>query len=166
MQALDPGTQELVFGLLDGVDDLHRAALRALEDELDETQVRRLRGAHPAISWLFDAYAVGYDQRAAAEEALEAVRPYVESHGGRVEVVDVTNGVVTVRLAGACAGCTASAITLQEGVIAALSEGFPGFARMEVIEDPDAAPHPPPGPTLHQISRSAPEPRDRPGRPS
>ena len=56
-----------------------------------------------------------------------------------------------LRLAGACSGCTASAATLRDGVVEALVEGFPGFARMEVEEDLTAAVHAPPGAILLQI---------------
>ena len=59
-------------------------------------------------------------------------------------------GVVRVRVAGGSSGSTASTIALRRGVEEALREGFPGFAAMEVEED-DALPHPPPGPTLLQI---------------
>jgi hypothetical protein len=45
---------------------------------------------------------------------------------------------------GACSGCTASAITLQQGVEEALRAGYPDFTRLEVDEDPDAVAHPPP----------------------
>jgi Fe-S cluster biogenesis protein NfuA len=107
------------------------------------------------VAWLFEAYAVGVDERAAAEVALEAVRPYLHSHGGDVAVLDARGGVVRVRLSGACSGCTASTITLRRGVEEALRERMPGFAAMEVEED-DALPHPPPGPTLLQIAEPPP----------
>jgi len=141
-----------VFELLDGVDALHRMALGHVCEALGPQEVERLRRAHPAIAWLFDAYAVGVDERAAAEAALEPIRPYIDSHGGHVEVLEVRGGVVRLRLSGACAGCTASAATLTEGIAEALREGLPGF--VEIAAEPDdAAPHPPPsGPSLVQIT--------------
>lgn len=140
-----------VVELLDRVDDLHRLALGQLGARLPAHQVEELRDAHPAVAWLFEAYGIGLDQRAAVDAALDRVRPYLHSHGGEVELHDVTDGVVTVQLTGACAGCSASAITLREGVEEALAAGVPGFARLEVVEDRHAAPHDPPGPTLLQI---------------
>lgn len=139
-----------VLELLDGLDALHRMALARLPDALGADGVARLASAHPALSWLLDAYAVGVDEQTAAERALEDVRPYIRSHGGEVEVLDAREGVVRVRMAGACAGCTASAITLKEGVERALRDGLPGFLGLEV-EDDGATAHPPPGPTLLQI---------------
>ena len=140
-----------VVELLDRVDDLHRLALGQLGARLPAHQVEELRDAHPAIAWLFEAYGVGFDQRAAVHAALDRVRPYLHSHGGEVALHDVADGVVTVELTGACAGCSASAITLQQGVEEALRTGVPGFARLEVETDPHATPHAPPGPTLLQI---------------
>jgi Fe-S cluster biogenesis protein NfuA len=151
VEQLEEPLRGKVFELLDGIDILHRTALRRLADALDEPALRRLRD-DPAVAWLFDAYAVGVDERAAAESALDAIRPYIHSHGGSVEVLAVQNGLVRVKLAGSCSGCTASAITLREGVEQALAEGLPGFARLEVEEE-EAASHPPPGPTLVELTR-------------
>lgn len=150
---LDEPLRGRVLALLDGVDALHRHALERLGARLGADQVELLRMGDPAVAWLFDAYAVGIDERAAAEAALESVRPYIHSHGGRLELLGAHAGVVRVRLAGSCSGCTASAVTLRNGVEEALREGFPGFAGMEVEEE-DALPHPPPGPTLLQIESS------------
>ncbi len=144
---LDEPLRSEIFELLDGIDALHRSALARLEDALDPALLESLRAREPALAWLFDAYGVAVDERAATEAALESVRPYIHSHGGTVEVLGVERGVVRLRLSGACSGCTASAITLRDGVETALREGFPGFVGLEVEED-DAPPHPPPAPLL------------------
>ncbi len=155
VQALDPAVQASVFSMLDGVDALHRHALERLGAVLGPERVERLRAGDPAVAWLFDAYAVGLDERAMAEAALDDVRPYLHSHGGDVAVLDARGGVVRVRLSGACSGCTASTVTLRRGVEEALREGLPGFTAMEVEEDLAPA-HPPPGPTLLQIESYVP----------
>lgn len=144
-----------VLSLLDGVDALHRLALERLARLLGPDELERLRGADPAVAWLCDAYGLGVDERAAAEAALAPVRPYLHSHGGDVAIVDARAGVVRVRLSGACSGCTASMITLRQGVEQALRDGMAGFAAMEVEED-DAPAHPPPGPPLVQIAPHVP----------
>lgn len=136
-----------VVALLDGLDTLHRSAVEHLAEALGDERVAALGAGHPAIGWLFDAYVRG-DEREQADAALDQVRPFIHSHGGEVEVLDATDGVVRVRLAGACSGCTASAVTLQHGVEEALAEHLPTFVRLEVDEDAGAAPHPPPGLTL------------------
>jgi Fe-S cluster biogenesis protein NfuA len=146
-----PEMRDHVLELLDGVDSLHRHAVRGLAAALGE-QLEQVRAEDPATDWLFAAYGVGVDDLASASAALEDIRPYIHEHGGEVEVLDVSDGIVRVRLSGACSGCTASSETLREGVHQALQAGLPGFVAMEVVEaDPEAAPHPPPGPTLLQI---------------
>ncbi len=147
VEEFDEPLRERVFALLDGVDSVHRMALGHLGDALAADEVSRLRSAHPAVAWLFDAYGVGVDQFAAAEAALEPILPYIASHGGAVEILAVSRGVVRLRLSGACSGCTASAVTLAEGIEEALREGFPGFAAVEAEQD-DAPAHPPPSGSL------------------
>jgi len=60
------------------------------------------------------------------EDALESVRPYLGSHGGNVELVElIPPNKVTIRLLGACDGCPASGLTLREGVEKAIKEHCP-----------------------------------------
>jgi Fe-S cluster biogenesis protein NfuA len=66
------------------------------------------------------------------EEALDKVRPALQADGGDVELVDVDeNGVVKVRLQGACAGCPMSQMTLKMGIEKFLKENIPGIERVE-----------------------------------
>ena len=46
----------------------------------------------------------------------EKINPAVAAHGGRISLVDVTDHVAYVRMEGGCQGCSASAVTLQQGV--------------------------------------------------
>ena len=57
--------------------------------------------------------------------ALEGVRPYLESHGGNVELVAVEDGVVRLRLDGSCSGCPSSAMTLKLAIEKAIYEAAP-----------------------------------------
>lgn len=132
--------------LLDGLEALHRHAVGRLVERVGRDRLELVAEEEPAVHWLLSTYAAR-DDPAAAEQALEDIRPYLHSHGGEVEVLDVREGNVLVRLSGSCAGCTASAITLQHGVEEALRDHMPGFRRLEVEED-EADPHAPPGPTL------------------
>jgi Fe-S cluster biogenesis protein NfuA len=149
VEAMDDATRGKVFELLDGIDAIHRMALRRLDELLTRESLARLRGDN-ALAWLLAAYGVGVDEKAAAEAALESIRPYIHSHGGRVEVLDADGGIVRLRMSGTCSGCTASAITLREGIETALRDNFPAFVAIELEAD-DAPAHPPPGPTLLQI---------------
>ena len=151
LEELDGATRAPVFEFLDALEQMHRSALDRLGQALGEHDLQRLRDADPAVAWLLDAYGVGIDEAAEVDAALEAVRPYIGSHGGRLEVLDVAGGVVRVRLSGSCSGCTASAVTLRDGVERALRDGYPGFVALEVEEDEAAEPHPPPAGDLLQI---------------
>lgn len=57
--------------------------------------------------------------------ALEKVRPMLQADGGDVEFVDVNEGVVTVRLKGACKGCPMSQMTLKNGIERMLKKEIP-----------------------------------------
>lgn len=68
------------------------------------------------------------------EAALEAARPELVKHGGNVEFVAVNDqGVVLVRLVGACSGCKHAGATLKNVVEKALKEKIPGILRVEAI---------------------------------
>lgn len=150
IEGLDDEVRDRAFELLDGVDAVHRLAIVRLADALGD-EVSELRH-DPAIDWLFAAYGIGVDDVAAASAALDEVRPYIHEHGGEVEVLAVRNGVVRVRLTGACSGCTSAADTLRHGIEEALRENMAGFVAMDV--EPDEAPaHPPPTPVQLQKTR-------------
>ncbi|MBI4216705.1 MAG: NifU family protein [Chloroflexi bacterium] len=59
------------------------------------------------------------------EATLEQIRPYLIADGGDVELVDVSDGVVSVRLVGACGGCPMSTQTLKYGIERFLKEQLP-----------------------------------------
>ncbi|MCG9478673.1 MAG: NifU family protein [Actinomycetia bacterium] len=60
------------------------------------------------------------------EEALDEIRPSLQADGGDVELVDVSDdGVVKVKLTGACGGCPMSQITLAQGIERVLKEKIP-----------------------------------------
>ena len=151
VEGLEDAVRDRVFELLDGVDAVHRLAVRRLGDVLGD-ELPSVRRQDVAVDWLFEAYGIGVDDVQAASDALEAVRPYLHEHGGEVEVLAVSSGVVRVRLLGSCSGCTSAAQTLQHGVEEALRENLPGFVAMDVAPDDGAAAHPPPTQVLLQIT--------------
>ena len=69
--------------------------------------------------------------RERVEAALEKVRPALQRDGGDVELLDIVDGVVKVRLQGACAGCPMSQMTLAWGVEQALKKEVPEVVRVE-----------------------------------
>jgi Fe-S cluster biogenesis protein NfuA len=73
------------------------------------------------------------------EKALESVREFLQRDGGDIELVDVTDdGVVKVKLLGACGTCPFSAMTLQQGVQKSLMEQVPGVTKVENVAFPMA----------------------------
>lgn len=67
--------------------------------------------------------------------ALETIRPYLKADGGDVELVNVSDeGIVEVRLIGACVGCPMSQMTLRAGIERALIREVPGIRRVESVE--------------------------------
>ena len=63
--------------------------------------------------------------RERVEKALNEVRPYLQADGGDVELVDVENGVVKVKLTGACSGCPMSQMTLKQGIETYVKKAIP-----------------------------------------
>jgi Fe-S cluster biogenesis protein NfuA len=57
--------------------------------------------------------------------ALEKIRPALQADGGDVELVSVKDGIVTVKLKGACGGCPMSQMTLKKGIERVLKEQVP-----------------------------------------
>jgi len=64
---------------------------------------------------------------------LEEVRPFINADGGDVELVSVRDGVVRVRMHGACEGCASAPFTLQFGIERRLMEEIPGVRRVEIV---------------------------------
>lgn len=63
--------------------------------------------------------------REKVEKALNKVRPALQADGGDVELVDVEDGVVKVKLTGACGGCPMSQMTLKMGIERQLKKEIP-----------------------------------------
>ncbi len=67
------------------------------------------------------------------EAALEKIRPSLQADGGDVELVDVKDGVVTVRLTGACGSCPMSTMTLRMGVERVIREDIPEIKELVAV---------------------------------
>ena len=87
-------------------------------------------GVVASLLLIHDLYPVPLEERVA--EALASVQPYMESHGGGVELLGLEGGVARLRLQGSCDGCAASAATLELAIEKALMETAPDLAGIEV----------------------------------
>ncbi len=67
------------------------------------------------------------------EEALNKIRPSLMRDGGNVELVDVSDGVVKLKLTGACAGCPMSTLTLKMGIERILKQDIPEVKEVVAI---------------------------------
>ncbi|WP_096190042.1 NifU family protein [Evansella halocellulosilytica] len=67
------------------------------------------------------------------QEVLDKLRPFLLRDGGDVELVGIDEGVVKVRLMGACGSCPSSTITLKAGIERALLEEVPGVTELEQV---------------------------------
>ncbi len=81
-----------------------------------------------------------YDVTTRVEQALESVRPYLGSHGGDVELLEVSaEGVVRLRLLGSCDGCASSSVTLKLAVEGAIEAAAPEILEIEVETPTESA---------------------------
>ncbi len=134
----DPRSRALAQELLGAVLELYGDGLERIVAAIDEAgeagaAIReRLAedGAVASLLLIHDLYPVPLAQR--VEEALESVRPYMESHGGNVELLGLEGDVARLRLQGSCDGCPASSATLELAIKSALEEAAPDLQGIEV----------------------------------
>jgi Fe-S cluster biogenesis protein NfuA len=73
-------------------------------------------------------------------EALQQLRPFLEQDGGDMELVEITDdGIVRVKLLGACKDCTMSAMTMKAGLEEAVKKVSPSIVRVEAINGLETA---------------------------
>ena len=65
----------------------------------------------------------------------EQVNPAVAKHGGQVDLIDVQDGVVVVRMKGGCQGCGMATVTLRQGIETSLRRMVPGLKGLKDITD-------------------------------
>ena len=139
----EPG-RSVAEELLSAVLQMHGEALGRIRDLIDDETAQRLL-ADPTVAGVLlihDMYPVSLEERVVA--ALDSVRPYMESHGGDVELLGVEDGVARLKLEGSCHGCAASASTLELAIKKALDETAPDLLDV-VVEGEDEPPdHGPP----------------------
>lgn len=98
-------------------------------------------GVVASLLLIHGLYPVSLEERVAG--ALDAVRPYLESHGGDIELLGIEEGIARLRLRGSCDGCAASAATLEAAVERALQEAAPDLLGIDVegaVAPPPARP--------------------------
>ena len=160
----DPACRELAEELTGAVVQMYGAGLERIVELIEDEETRDRLAADELVAGLLmihDLYPVPLEERVVA--ALDTVRPYMESHGGNVELLGVEDGVAKLRLQGSCKSCRASSSTLELAVRQALQEAAPDLLGMDVegIAEPDLPGVPLPvvngAPSWHTLDISAPE---------
>ncbi len=134
------------------VTDLYGAGFERFMDilfdtgRLDDDLLALLAGDDLVASLLLVHGLHPYDVETRVEQALESVRPYLGSHGGDVELLEVTEeGSVRLRLLGSCDGCPSSSVTLKLAVEGAIEAAAPEITVIEVETPTEAEPKAAPG---------------------
>jgi len=68
------------------------------------------------------------------QKVIDKIRPSLQADGGDVELIDVVNGIVTVKLQGACAGCPMSQMTLKNGIERLIKKELPEIQSVERVD--------------------------------
>jgi Fe-S cluster biogenesis protein NfuA len=82
----------------------------------------------PAVGWAPEVV-----MEAAILEAIDAIRPALQMDGGDIDYVGIEDGVVKVKLSGACDSCSISWLTLKAGVERILKDRVPGVTSVEAV---------------------------------
>ena len=165
----DPAARDCAEELVGALMELYGEGLERILALVGDDVRDRLAddGVVASLMLIHGLYPVDLETR--VREALDSVRPYMETHGGDVELLGIEGGVARLRLEGHCRGCAASASTLELGIRQALEAAAPDLQGIEVEGMTEEPTHGPPGivelPMVHVNGGGAPQPRwfDLPG---
>jgi len=141
----DPQIQSLFKQLIHSIMDFHGAAVERMLEMVHETGDAGAKlidefGRDERVRSLLLLYGLHpLDLPTRVAEAMEKTRPYIQSHGGEVRVVNISDaGAVTLRLEGTCKSCSSSSATLQSLVEKAIYEAAPDVTGI-IVENAIAA---------------------------
>jgi Fe-S cluster biogenesis protein NfuA/nitrite reductase/ring-hydroxylating ferredoxin subunit len=145
-QLADPEARALADDLAAAVVQLYGEGLQRIFAALEPDVHARMAedGVVASLMLIHGLYPVDLETR--VREALASVRPYMESHGGDVELLGIADGVAQLRLEGSCSGCGASQSTLELAIERALQEAAPDLLGIDVegvVAAPPRRPEPP-----------------------
>ena len=124
---LDPAGEELAGALM----ELYGEGLERIMAAVDDDTRARLAedGVIASLLLMHGLYPVPLEER--VREALDSVRPYMESHGGDVELLGVEGGIARLRLEGSCNGCPSSTATLKNAIEDAIQRVAPDIEEIK-----------------------------------
>ncbi|HET9720958.1 MAG TPA: NifU family protein, partial [Solirubrobacteraceae bacterium] len=136
-QSADAATAQLAGELVSALVAMYGLGLQRIVERLRVSAAGPTLAASlaedPVVATLLlihDLHPVPLAER--VQQALDSVRPYMESHGGDVELLEVHDGVARIHLRGSCSDCSASSVTLELAVKRALEEIAPDLEGLEV----------------------------------
>ena len=138
VRTLDDASQVKAMAMKSAIEEFHKLGLTKIVQRLkNDPRGKELLlelAEDPTVYALFSMHnLVRADLRTRVARVIEMVRPYMQSHGGDVELVEVAQDTVFLRLTGSCNGCSMSAVTLRNGVEEALQQHVPEIQKIEVI---------------------------------
>jgi Fe-S cluster biogenesis protein NfuA len=134
----DPAAGAQVHETIQAVLEMHGSALERLLEHVHEAgdagaSLMQTFAGDDVVSGLLllhGLHPLGVEDR--VQQALESVRPYLRSHGGNVELLELRDGVARLRLNGSCHSCPSSAVTMQQTVEEAIYAQAPEVTSVEV----------------------------------
>jgi len=143
--SLDERVWERVEEVVGLVTDLYGGGLERVLDLVSDDAVEQLVADDLVGSLLVLHGLHPLDLESRVLAALDSVRPYMESHGGNVELlgIDEDEGVLQLRMLGSCDGCPSSSVTLQHAVKEAIEAAAPEILHINVVDETPPAPTPP-----------------------
>jgi Fe-S cluster biogenesis protein NfuA/nitrite reductase/ring-hydroxylating ferredoxin subunit len=140
----DPAARDVAVGVAQGLLELYGEGLDRIVGavaERDDGTVAHALADDELVSHLLllhDLHPVPVADR--VQGALDEVRPYLDSHGGDVELVAIEDGVVRLRMEGSCSGCPSSAMTLSLAIEDAIRKWAPDVEEVRAEEAPAPVP--------------------------
>jgi Fe-S cluster biogenesis protein NfuA len=134
----DPAAQTQAREIVQALLDFHGAALANLTGHVAAAgapgrAILEVMARDDLVSNLLLLYGLHpHDLGARVAQALDRVRPQLRAHGGDVELLGVSGGVVRLRMQGSCHGCPSSAATLTQTIETAIHDAAPDVAGIEV----------------------------------
>lgn len=133
----DPASRQLMQECLCSLLEFYGAGLERIMFHLDgDTTAREARDAAleedivRALLFVHGLHPVPVEERLAG--ALDSVRPYMESHGGDIELISIEEGIALLRLEGHCKSCPSSTVTMELAVRRAIEDACPDLDGIEV----------------------------------
>jgi Fe-S cluster biogenesis protein NfuA/nitrite reductase/ring-hydroxylating ferredoxin subunit len=139
----DPTAREKAVALVQALLELYGAGLAHIVEEIavrDDGELAAALAGDELVAHLLALHGLHpVPLEGRVREALGEVRPYLESHGGNVELLGVEGSAVHLRLEGSCSGCPSSAMTLKLAIEDAIHKAAPEIEEV-IAQDAPASP--------------------------